>query len=535
MARLNTAVKPGSSKFKTISQHNRQLLDDWREKRNKILEGGDTEAIRKHTARGKLPARQRVALLLDKESPFLEFSQFAAWEVYDEPLPAAALITGVGRIADRECVIIANDATIKGGSYHPLTVKKHLRAQEIAAENHLPCVVLVDSGGAYLPKQDELFADKQHFGRIFYNQANMSALGIPQIAVVMGSCTAGGAYIPAMSDESIIVRNQGTIFLAGPPLVRAATGERVDAESLGGAELHACRSGLVDYIADNDQAALAKARSIISKLKRIETKCVSRENVPGPRYPAEELYGIVSDDYRRPFEVREVIARIVDDSDFDEFKPSYGITLVCGSAKIFGRTVGIIANNGVLFSQSAVKGAHFVQLCCQRKIPIVFFQNVTGFMVGREVEAEGIAKEGAKMVMAVACAKVPKITLVIGGSFGAGNYAMCGRAYGARFVWSWPTARISIMGAEQAASVLVQVQKSKIEASGQKWTPTLEEQIRQPILHKYRQQSSCYYASARLWDDGIIDPVDSRRILGLSLSAAMHTPIEESRFGVFRM
>jgi len=536
MTVINTSVSPKDETFKKKCLANRVLLNDWQKIRDEIVsKGGGIEATKRHTERGKLLARQRIELLLDKNSPFLEFSQFAAWGVYDKPLPAAGIITGIGRVFGRECVVIANDATVKAGCYYPLTIKKHLRAQEIAAANHLPCIVLVDSGGASLPNQAEVFPDKEHFGRIFYNQANMSAMGIPQIAVVMGSCTAGGAYIPAMSDETIIVRNQGTIFLAGPPLVLAATGEQVDAESLGGAEVHARQSGLVDHVAENDREALAVARTIVAGLDQTDSVEPDCSNVSDPLYVAEDLYGIISDDYRRPFPIREVIARIVDGSDFTEFKPSYGMTLVCGMAKIFGRRVGIIGNNGVLFCQSALKGAHFVQLCSQRRIPIIFLQNVTGFMVGREAEAEGIAKEGAKMVMAVACAQVPKITVIVGGSFGAGNYAMCGRAYGARFIWTWPTARIAIMGAQQAASVMIQVQKEKTLAAGQVWDSAEEEKIREPILRQYHEQSHPFYASARLWDDGIIDPANTRRILGLSLSATTHAPVEKTGFGVFRM
>ncbi len=524
----------------TSSKNNRDamhsLVNDWRVKLDKIMEGGNALAKKKHSTRGKLLVRNRISLLLDTDSPFLEFSQFAGYQLYDDATPAAGIITGIGRIADTQCVVIANDATVKGGAYYPLTVKKHLRAQEIAELNRLPCVYLVDSGGAYLPKQAEVFPDRDHFGRIFFNQANMSAKGIPQIAVVLGSCTAGGAYVPAMSDESIIVKHQGTIFLAGPPLVQAATGERVSAEELGGAEVHARHSGVVDHVADNDKQALAKARRIVSNLSQTQHGTSPTVNeFDDPIYPPEDIYGIVPVDFRHLYDVREVIARIVDASEFDEFKALYGTTLVCGFARIFGGSVGIIGNNGVLFSEAAVKATHFIQLCCQRGIPIIFLQNITGFMVGSRVEAGGIAKHGAKMVMAVACAKVPKITIIIGGSFGAGNYAMCGRAYAPRFLWAWPNARISIMGGEMAASVMAQIHKDRMEVNGGRWTKKEEDSVKKPILKQYEAQGHPYYASARLWDDGIIDPADTRLILGLSLSAAMNAPVEESRFGVFRM
>jgi 3-methylcrotonyl-CoA carboxylase beta subunit len=479
--------------------------------------------------------RDRIALLLDSDSPFLEFSQFAAYQVYQDTLPAAGIICGIGRICDRECVIIANDATIKGGCYFPLTAKKHLRAQEIAEINHLPCVYLVDSGGAYLPLQDEVFADRDHFGRLFFNQANMSAKGIAQVAVVMGSCTAGGAYIPAMNDETVIVQNQGTIFLAGPPLVKAATGEQVDAQTLGGAEVHGYHSGLVDHIVDDDRHALLLTRSIIANLTKRNLNSHGVTSIIEPLHSEKEIYGIIPVNFYHFYDVREVIARVVDSSEFDEFKEHYGKTLVCGFSRFFGRVVGIIANNGVLFSDSALKGCHFIQLCCQRKIPLVFLQNITGFMVGSQAEREGIAKNGAKMVMAVACAKVPKITVIIGGSFGAGNYAMCGRAYSPRFLWSWPNARISIMGGEQAASVLSSITKDQKIAAGQPWSAIQEQACKKPIVEQFDRQGHAYYASARLWDDGIIDPADTRLIIGLSLSAAMHAPIEESAFGVFRM
>ncbi|NOQ34430.1 MAG: methylcrotonoyl-CoA carboxylase, partial [Methylococcaceae bacterium] len=501
-----------------------------------ITHGGSERARKKHTDRGKLLARDRITLLLDSDSPFLEFSQFAAYQVYDDDVPAAGIIAGIGRIFKRECVIVANDATVKGGTYYPLTAKKHLRAQEIAEVNHLPCVFLVDSGGAFLPKQAEVFPDREHFGRIFFNQANMSAKGIPQIAVIMGSCTAGGAYIPAMCDESIIVKNQGTIFLAGPPLVKAATGEQVGAEELGGSDVHARHSGVIDHVAEDDKHALVMARRIIANLEHTKIHFQPQINeYQAPLYPAKDIYGIVPENYRYQYDVREIIARIVDSSEFDEFKQLYGTTLICGFARIYGRSVGIIGNNGVLFSNSAVKGTHFIELCCQRKIPILFLQNITGFMVGRKVEKGGIAKDGAKMVMAVACAKVPKITIIIGGSFGAGNYAMCGRAYAPRFLWSWPNSRISIMGGEQAASVMAQIKRERVEAEGKRWTSDAERKCKEPILQQYEAQGHPYYASARLWDDGIIDPADTREIIGLCLSAVMNAPIEETKFGVFRM
>lgn len=459
----------------------------------------------------------------------------AAFDVYEDDVPSAGIVTGIGRVSGRECVIVANDATVKGGTYYPLTVKKHLRAQEIAAQNHLPCIYLVDSGGAFLPEQDEVFPDRDHFGRIFFNQANLSAAGIPQIAVVMGSCTAGGAYVPAMSDEAIIVRNQGTIFLGGPPLVKAATGEIVSAEDLGGADVHSRISGVTDHYAMDDAHALGMARRIVANLnrpKRVPVETIAPEE---PLYDAEGLYGVIPDDPRKPFEVREVVARIVDGSRFDEFKQLYGTTLICGFAHIFGYPVGIIANNGILFSESAQKGAHFVELCCQRGIPLVFLQNITGFMVGRKYEAGGIAKDGAKLVTAVACAKVPKFTVIIGGSFGAGNYGMCGRAYSPRFLWMWPNARISVMGGEQAAGVLAQIRRDGMEAQGKQWSAAEENAFKEPIRRQYETQGHPYYASARLWDDGIIDPVDTRMVLGLGLSAAMNAPIESTRFGVFRM
>ncbi|MDA8007614.1 MAG: methylcrotonoyl-CoA carboxylase [Gammaproteobacteria bacterium] len=513
-------LAPSSAEFQKNAAHMDALCGDLRARVEKIAQGGGAAARKKHIARGKLPPRERVRRLLDPAAPFLELSQLAAHEVYADEVPAAGLITGIGRVSGRECMVIANDATVKGGAYYPLSVKKHLRAQEIAAQNRLPCIYLVDSGGAYLPLQDEVFPDRGHFGRIFYNQANLSAAGIAQVAVVMGSCTAGGAYVPAMADESIIVREQGTIFLAGPPLVAAATGEKIGAEELGGGDLHTRVSGVADHLADDDAHALDIARRIIANLGRAKkTELQTRAPAP-PRYPAEELRGIVPPDPRKPFDIRQIIARLVDGSEFDAFKERYGETLVCGFARLHGYPLGIVANNGILFSESALKGAHFVQLCAQRGVPLLFLQNITGFMVGQKAEAGGIAKDGAKMVAAVACARVPKFTLVVGGSYGAGNYAMCGRAYEGRFVWMWPNARIAVMGGEQAAGVLARVHKS----GGEK-----------KIRAQYERQSSAYYASARLWDDGVIDPVDTRTVLALAISASLNAPIAPSKFGVFRM
>ncbi|WP_207484264.1 carboxyl transferase domain-containing protein [Arenibaculum pallidiluteum] len=513
----------------------RSLVEDLRAKVAEIKLGGGERARERHLSRGKLLPRDRVRALLDPGTPYLELSQLAAYGVYDEPIPAAGILTGIGRVSGTECVVVANDATVKGGTYYPLTVKKHLRAQEIAQANNLPCIYLVDSGGANLPNQDEVFPDRDHFGRIFFNQANMSARGIPQIAVVMGSCTAGGAYVPAMSDESIIVRNQGTIFLGGPPLVRAATGEVVTAEELGGADVHSRISGVTDHYAVNDAHALAIARRIVANLNRDKRPGVAIRPPADPLYDPEELYGIIPTDPRKPFDVREVIARIVDGSEFDEFKQLYGTTLVCGFAHVFGYPVGIVANNGILFSESALKGAHFIELCSQRGIPLLFLQNITGFMVGKRYEQGGIAKDGAKMVTAVACAQVPKFTMIIGGSFGAGNYGMCGRAYSPRFLWMWPNARISVMGGEQAANVLAQVRRDNIEAAGKTWPAEEEEAFKAPIRAQYESQGHPYYASARLWDDGIVDPADTRMVLGLGLSAALNAPVEPTRFGVFRM
>jgi 3-methylcrotonyl-CoA carboxylase beta subunit len=501
----------------------------------KIGTGGPEAARQKHIARGKLLPRERVEQLLDPGTPFLELSPLAAYGMYNGDAPAAGIITGIGRVSGIECIIVCNDATVKGGTYYPMTVKKHLRAQEIAAQNHLPCIYLVDSGGANLPQQEDVFADREHFGRIFFNQANMSAQGIAQIAVVMGSCTAGGAYVPAMSDESIIVREQGTIFLGGPPLVKAATGEQVTAEDLGGGDVHTRLSGVADHLANNDHHALQLARKIVSHLNRQKPEQSARRESREPIYPEEELNGIIPADTRKSYDVREIIARLVDGSEFDEFKARFGTTLVTGFAHLYGMPIGIVANNGILFSESAQKGAHFIELCAQRKIPLVFLQNITGFMVGRKYENEGIARHGAKLVTAVATAAVPKITVIIGGSFGAGNYGMCGRAYSPRFLFMWPNARISVMGGEQAASVLATIRREGIEAKGDAWSTEEEHAFKQPILEQFEREGHPFYASARLWDDGVIKPADTRRILGLSLSAALNAEIPDTRFGVFRM
>lgn len=524
-----------SADFIANAEYHRSLTAELHQRLARAALGGGEAARAKHTARGKLLARERIDALLDPGSPFLELNALAAEGMYDNAAPAAGVVTGIGRICGQECVIVANDATVKGGTYFPMTVKKHLRAQEVARENRLPCIYLVDSGGAFLPLQDEVFPDKEHFGRIFYNQARMSAENIPQIAVVMGSCTAGGAYVPAMCDESIIVKEQGTIFLGGPPLVKAATGEVVDAEALGGADVHTRVSGVADHFAEDDHHALAIARDVVANLNRSTQRPLALKPSIEPLYPAEELYGIVPQDARKPFDIREVIARIVDGSEFQEFKARYGKTLVCGFAHIHGCPVGIVANNGILFSESALKGAHFIELCNQRGIPLVFLQNITGFMVGKKYENAGIARDGAKMVTAVACSSVPKFTVVIGGSFGAGNYAMCGRAYGGRFLWMWPNARISVMGGEQAASVLATVRRDGIEARGGQWSAEEEDAFKAPIRQQYEDQGNPYYATARLWDDGIIDPADTRRVLGLALAASLNAPIEPARFGVFRM
>jgi 3-methylcrotonyl-CoA carboxylase beta subunit len=539
MPRIKSRLDTSSPAFQANVAHHRALAEDLRSQVAKVAEGGGAEAQKKHAARGKLPPRERVRALLDPGSPFLELSQLAAFGMYEGDAPSAGIITGIGRIEGREAVIVANDATVKGGTYYPMTVKKHLRAQEVAMQNRLPCVYLVDSGGAFLPLQDEVFPDKEHFGRIFYNQANLSAAGVPQVAVVMGSCTAGGAYVPAMCDESVIVKNQGTIFLGGPPLVKAATGEVVTAEELGGGDVHSRTSGVTDHLADDDRHALAIAREIV---KHASTKAASASGWPpvstgvtDPLYPAEDLYGIIPADPRQPFDVREIIARLADGSEFHEFKALYGTTLVTGFASIHGHPVAILANNGILFSESALKGAHFIELAAQRGIPLLFLQNITGFMVGKKYESGGIAKDGAKMVTAVSCAKVPKLTVIVGGSFGAGNYGMCGRAFNPRFLWSWPNARISVMGGEQAASVLATVRRDGIEAKGGKWSKDEEEAFKAPIREQYERQGHPYYATARLWDDGVIDPADTRRVLGLALAATANAPLEETRFGVFRM
>jgi 3-methylcrotonyl-CoA carboxylase beta subunit len=535
MTTLATSLDPRSEGFRANTAAMRALVDDLRAKTEAIALGGDAASRQRHLGRGKLLARERVRTLLDPGSPFLEFSAFAAHGMYEGEVPAAGIVTGIGRISGQECVVVANDATVKGGTYFPLTVKKHLRAQEIAWQNRLPCLYLVDSGGAFLPAQDEVFPDRDHFGRIFYNQAQLSAAGVPQIAIVMGSCTAGGAYVPAMSDESIIVKGEGTIFLGGPPLVKAATGEVVSAEELGGADVHSRVSGVTDHYAFDDRHALGIARRIVGNLNRVKTVSLDVKEACEPAYAAEELYGVIPTDTRRPYDVHEVIARLVDGSEFDEFKQLYGQTLVCGFARIWGYPVGILANNGILFSESALKGTHFIELCAQRGIPLVFLQNITGFMVGRKYEAGGIAKDGAKMVTAVATAMVPKFTVIIGGSFGAGNYGMCGRAYGPRFLWMWPNARISVMGGEQAAAVLATVRRDGMEARGQDWPAADEETFKAPIRAQYESQGHPYYASARLWDDGIIDPAETRTVLGLSISASLNAPIEKTRFGVFRM
>ena len=534
---IESQLNPRTETFQANVKAMQALVADLHQQLGRVEQGGGEAARAKHTARGKLLPRERVRLLLDPGTPFLELSPLAALNLYGNEAPAAGLITGVGRVSGVDCLIVCNDATVKGGTYFPMTVKKHLRAQEVAAQNRLPCIYLVDSGGANLPNQDEVFPDREHFGRIFFNQANLSAQGVPQLAVVMGSCTAGGAYVPAMSDEAIIVKNQGTIFLGGPPLVKAATGEVVSAEDLGGGDVHTRLSGVADHLAQNDLHALALARQAVRGFNHQKAMPLPGEasaRVP-PRYAAEELYGIVPADPRQPYDVREVIARVVDDSEFDEFKARFGSTLVTGFARIEGMAVGIIANNGILFSESAVKGAHFIELCCQRQIPLVFFQNITGFMVGRKVENEGIARHGAKLVTAVATARVPKFTLIIGGSFGAGNYGMCGRAYSPRFLWMWPNARISVMGGEQAASVLATVRLDGIEAKGGQWSEADELAFKTPIREQIEAQAHPYYASARLWDDGVIDPADTRRVLALGLSAARNAPMEDTRFGVFRM
>ena len=535
MTIIKSKINSKSADFVNNAAAMQTQVNDLKATLAKISQGGGVKARERHISRGKLLPRERVQGLLDPGSPFLELSALAAHGVYDEEVPAAGIITGIGRVSGQECMVVANDATVKGGSYYPLTVKKHLRAQAIAAENNLPCVYLVDSGGANLPRQDEVFPDREHFGRIFFNQANMSARNIPQIAAVMGSCTAGGAYVPAMADESIIVKEQGTIFLAGPPLVKAATGEIVTAEELGGADVHCKTSGVADHLANNDHHALDLARRAVARLNRTKPLNGDLKKAIEPAYDTEEIYGVIPADSRKSYDVREVIARIVDGSDFDEFKALYGITLVCGFARIFGYPVGIVANNGILFGESAQKGAHFIELCAQRKIPLVFLQNITGFMVGKQYENGGIAKHGAKMVTAVATANVPKFTVLIGGSFGAGNYGMCGRAYDPRLMFMWPNARISVMGGEQAAGVLAQVTRDKYERDGVTWSEDDETKFKQPIIDNYEHQGHPYYASARLWDDGVIDPADTRMVLGLSISASHNRVIEDTKFGIFRM
>ena len=535
MPALTSKLNPRSDAFKASAALMRTLVDDLNAKLAKVAQGGGEAARAKHVARGKLLPRDRVEMLLDPDTPFMDIAPLAALDMYDNAAPGAGLIAGIGRVSGVECLIICNDATVKGGTYYPMTVKKHLRAQEVAQQNRLPCIYLVDSGGANLPNQDEVFPDRDHFGRIFYNQAQMSALGIPQLAVVMGSCTAGGAYMPAMSDETVIVKNQGTIFLGGPPLVKAAIGEIVTAEELGGGDVHTRLSGVADHLADDDRHALAIARRIVASLNRTKSETVTHEPSEEPLYDAKEIYGVIPQDTRKPYDVREVIARIVDGSRLDEFKARYGATLVTGFARLYGMPVGIIANNGILFSESAQKGAHFIELCCERRVPLLFLQNITGFMVGKKVENAGIARDGAKMVTAVATAQVPKLTVLIGGSFGAGNYGMCGRAYSPRFLWMWPNARISVMGGEQASAVLATVKRDGIEARGGTWSEEEERAFKAPLLEQYEHQGHPYYASARLWDDGVIDPADTRRVLGLSLATTLNAPIPATKFGVFRM
>jgi 3-methylcrotonyl-CoA carboxylase beta subunit len=535
MPAIKSALNARSEEFRANAATMAALVQDLRAKVAQVSLGGDEAARAKHVGRGKLLPRERVRELLDPGSPFLELSQLAALDMYDNEAPCAGIITGIGRVSGQECLIVANDATVKGGTYYPMTVKKHVRAQEVAWQNRLPCLYLVDSGGANLPRWEDVFPDRDHFGRIFYNQANMSADGIPQIACVMGSCTAGGAYVPAMSDETIIVKGQGTIFLGGPPLVKAATGEIVTPEELGGAEVHTRQSGVADHYAQNDQHALAIARRIVKNLNRAKSPGVTLAEPREPLYDPEDLGGVIPNDVRKPYDVREVIARLVDGSELDEFKQNYGTTLVTGFARISGYPIGIVANNGILFSESALKGAHFIELCSQRGVPLLFLQNISGFMVGKKYESTGIAKDGAKMVTAVSCARVPKFTVIIGGSFGAGNYGMCGRAYSPRFLWMWPNARISVMGGVQAASVLATVRRDGIESRGGSWSAEEEEAFKQPILEQYDRQGHPYYATARLWDDGVIAPEDTRRVLALALSAALNAPVEPTRFGVFRM
>jgi 3-methylcrotonyl-CoA carboxylase beta subunit len=533
MAILHTKAKPNDPRFHANQKIMQEQIDNLHSNLEVIKQGGGKAAIERQRLKGKLSARERIDTLLDEHSEFLEIGQFAAWQVYDVALPCAGVVAGIGQVEGVTCMVIANDPSVKGGTYYPLTVKKHLRAQEIAEKCQLPCLYLVDSGGANLPHQAEVFPDRDHFGRIFFNQARMSAKGIPQIAVVLGLCTAGGAYVPAMADVSIIVKNQGTIFLAGPPLVKAATGEVVSAEELGGADVHCKQSGVADYYAQDEHEAITLARQAIKSTNSTATPAPT--NVLPPRYDAQDIYGIVNADLRHLFDVREVIARVVDDSDFDEFKALYGRTLVCGFANLYGQPIGIVANNGILFSESSLKGAHFIELCAKRKIPLLFLQNITGFMVGKKYESEGIAKHGAKLVMAVACADVPKFTVIIGGSYGAGNYGMCGRAYDPTMIWMWPNARISVMGGEQAAGVMAQVKRDNYQRQGKTWPEEQEQAFKQPIIDMYESQAHPYYASARLWDDGIIDPKDTRQVVGLALKAALNAPIADSQFGIFRM
>lgn len=540
METLRSKVNKNTPEFRENYEFNKTLKEELVSHLTKVSEGGGEKSVKRHRSRDKLLARERIEKIIDAGSPFLELSSLAAKDMYGMDIPSAGIITGIGRVHGVECMFVANDATVKGGTYFPMTVKKHLRAQEIARENRLPCIYLVDSGGAFLPMQDEVFPDKEHFGRIFYNQAQMSSMGIPQIAVVLGSCTAGGAYVPAMADESIIVKGNGTIFLGGPPLVKAATGEEVSAEDLGGAHVHTSESGVADHFAENELDALAITRDVVENLnyKSFGEASFDKRQAPvdAPLYDSDEIYGILSKDTRKPFDVREIIARLVDNSKFHEFKQKYGETLVCGFANIHGYKVGIVANNGILFSESAVKGSHFIQLCGQRKIPLVFLQNITGFMVGKKYESEGIAKHGAKMVTAVSTVNVPKFTVVIGGSFGAGNYGMCGRAYSPRFMWMWPNARISVMGGEQAAGVLATVKQDGLKASGKEIMSEGElEEFKKPILEKYEKEGSAYYSSARLWDDGVIEPHKTRDVLGLAIAASLNNEIDDSRFGVFRM
>lgn len=535
MPKLSSVINPNSEIFQENQLGMSKIVTELKDIIANIQQGGDEEAKHRHLKHGKLLPRERIAHLIDKGSPFLELSPLAGFEMYADKVPAGGIITGIAQVSGQECMIIANDATVKGGTYYPITVKKHLRAQEIAAQNHLPCLYLVDSGGAFLPKQDEVFPDKDHFGRIFFNQANMSAQNIAQIAIVMGSCTAGGAYVPAMADASIMVKNQATIFLGGPPLVRAATGEVVSAEELGGADVHCRISGVADYYAADDQHALSIAREIVANLNRSKKISLVTKPPEDPLYDSQELYGIVNVDPRKPYDVKEIIARIVDGSEFDEFKALFGPTLVCGFAHVYGYPIGIIANNGILFTESALKGTHFIELCNQRKIPLVFLQNITGFMVGKKYESQGIAKHGAKMVTAVACSQVPKFTVIIGGSFGAGNYAMSGRAYDPRFLWMWPNARISVMGGEQAAHVLAQVTEDKNARQNVHWSDEDKNTFMNKIRSQYEFQGNPYYASARLWDDGIIDPIDTRKVLGLAISASLNAPIKETQYGIFRM